>query len=93
MAYRLTTTNQFERDLKRCIRRGLPMEEFRTVIRLLVRDGRLPAEYKPHKLHGNRKGEWECHIQSDWLLIWKQFDDELRLLMINTGSHSDLFGK
>ena len=48
MAYRITTTHQFERDLKRCIRRGLPMDEFQTVIRLLERDGKLPAIYKPH---------------------------------------------
>lgn len=93
MAYRITTTHQFERDLKRCIRRGLPMDEFQTLIRLLERDGKLPAVYKPHQLYGDRKGQWECHIQPDWLLIWNQFDDDLRLLMLNTGTHSDLFGK
>ena len=93
MAYRITTTHQFERDLKRCIRRGLPMDEFRCVILLLERDGKLPAKYKPHLLQGDRGGQWECHIRPDWLLIWKQFDEELQLLMINTGTHSDLFGK
>ena len=93
MAYKLTTSRQFERDVKRCIKRGLPMDEFQTVIKLLVRDGKLPATYRPHKLTGDRKGQWECHIQPDWLLIWKQYEDELLLLMLNTGSHSDLFGK
>ena len=40
MAYKISTTNQFEKDLKRCIKRGYPMDEFRTVIQLLERDGR-----------------------------------------------------
>lgn len=93
MAYKISTTNQFEKDLKRCIKRGYPMDCFRTVIQLLERDGRLPEDYHPHKLHGDRHGQWECHIQPNWLLIWKQIDDELELLMLSTGTHSDLFGK
>jgi mRNA interferase YafQ len=44
-------------------------------------------------LHGDRQGQWECHIQPNWLLIWKQKGNELELLMLNTGTHSDLFGK
>jgi mRNA interferase YafQ len=47
MAYKISTTHQFEKDLKRCIRRGYPMDEFRTVIQLLERDGRLPEVYRP----------------------------------------------
>lgn len=47
MAYRIFTTNQFERDLKRCIRRGCPMDEFRKVISLLEQDGKLPIKYNP----------------------------------------------
>ena len=93
MAYHITTTNQFEKDVKRCIKRGLPMAELRSVISLLAKDGCLPDQYKPHKLSGDRNGQWECHIKSDWLLIWQQFEEELRLLMLSTGTHSDLFGK
>ena len=69
------------------------MDKFRKVIQLLERDGKLPAEYRPHVLHGERKGQWECHIQPDWLLIWNQHDNELELLMLNTGKHSELFDK
>ena len=93
MAYKISTTHQFEKDLKRCIKRGYPMDEFRTVILLLERDGQLPEVYRPHMLHGDRQGQWECHIQPDWLLIWKQIGNELELLMLNTGTHSDLFSK
>jgi mRNA interferase YafQ len=89
--YKIKTTHQFEKDLKRCIKRGFPMDKFRKVIQLLEKDGALPAVYRPHVLHGNREGQWECHIQSDWLLVWKQYDEELELLMLNTGTHSDLF--
>ena len=38
-------------------------------------------------------GEWECHIKPDWLLVWEQNDTDLILLMLNTGAHSDIFGK
>ena len=93
MAYKLKTTNQFEKDLKRCKKRGFPMDKLKKVISLLVNDGSLPAIYKPHKLKGCRKEEWECHIQPDWLLIWRQNDNELILLLMNTGSHADLFKK
>lgn len=58
---------------------------------LLEQDGKLPNKYKPHKLSGNFSECWECHIKPDWLLIWQQFDDELILLLLNTGTHSDLF--
>ena len=93
MAYTIKTTNSFDRDMARCIKRGYPMDDLRKVMSLLERDGRLPAEYKPHKLHGARKGQWECHIQPNWLLIWEQHDRELILVMLNTGTHSDLFSK
>ena len=91
--YKIKTTKGFERDVKRCCKRGLPIGELRRVMSLLERDGSLPANYRPHKLTGDRHGQWECHIEPDWLLIWEQYDDELILIMINTGSHSDLFSK
>lgn len=93
MAYKLRTTHQFEKDLKRCKKRGLPMDKFKEVIKELVPNGKVPASFKPHLLHGNRNGQWECHIQPDWLLIWEQNNTELTLLMLDTGSHADLFGK
>ena len=72
---------------------GLPMDKIRTVMSLLERDGCLPQQYNPHRLSGDRKGQWECHIQPNWLLIWEQHDKELILILLNTGTHSDLFGK
>lgn len=62
MKYRLILTKRFEKDVKRCVKRGLPMEKFKKVIRLLEETGKLPSEYRPHKLSGQYAGKWECHI-------------------------------
>ena len=69
------------------------MDLLQEVITLLAQNGILPAQYKAHKLSGDRTGEWECHIKPDWLLVWEQNDTDLILLMLNTGTHSDIFGK
>ena len=79
--------------MRLCRRRGLDVQLVYDAIKILVENGVLPEKYHPHTLSGNRKGQWECHIQPDWLLIWEQNDKELTLLMINTGTHSDLFSK
>ncbi len=91
--YTIRYTGEFKRQMKLCQRRGYDMELLRKAIRILSETGNLPTEYYPHLLTGDRKGQWECHIQPDWLLIWEQHNDELILVMLNTGTHSDLFSK
>lgn len=91
MSYDLNYSTKFKRSLKKCFKRGLDVEKLRKCIDILVEKGELPPEYRPHKLTGNYAGKWECHIQPDWLLIWEQNDRLLTLLMIDTGSHSDIF--
>lgn len=91
--YTIRFTGEFKRQMKLCQRRGYNMELLREAIRILSTEGCLPAKYLPHQLHGNRQGQWECHIQPNWLLIWEQHDRELILVMLNTGTHSDLFSK
>lgn len=92
MSYGISTTHRFEKSLKRCIKRGLDISKFKDCVRILSTEGKLPDKYRPHKLLGDYAGKWECHIESDWLLVWSQNDKELTLLLIDTGSHSDLFG-
>lgn len=92
MNYTVDTTRKFDKALKKCIKRGLDLSKFKEVVKILSTTGTLPAKYKPHKLIGKYSGAWECHIEPDWLLVWEQFDTELMLLMIDTGTHSDLFG-
>ena len=91
MKYKIIAAKRFEKDVKLCKKRNLPMDKLKKVILLLEEFGKLPSEYKPHKLSGQYAGSWECHIMPDWLLIWEQDDDELVLVMTNTGSHSDVF--
>ena len=91
--YKLEMAVKFKRDVKRCKKRGLPLEELWDVVRTLLRGEPLAPKYKAHSLSGDHKGEWECHIQPDWLLLWEQHDDQLVLLMLTTGTHSDIFGR
>ncbi|MBR3413483.1 MAG: type II toxin-antitoxin system YafQ family toxin [Bacteroidales bacterium] len=60
--YTIKFTGEFKRQMKLCERRGYDMEQLRTAILTLSTEGKLPAEYLPHMLHGDRKGQWECHI-------------------------------
>jgi mRNA interferase YafQ len=89
--YSIKATNQFKKDLKRCKKRGYDLSLLELVIDLLQKTGKVPEKYRPHKLSGDYENCWECHIKSDWLLVWMQNDTELILLFIATGSHSDLF--
>lgn len=89
--YSIDYTGKFKKDLKTCQKRNFPLKEIYTVIELLSKTGALPPQYRPHKLSGNWQNIWECHIKPDWLLVWEQNDTELRLLMLRTGTHSDIF--
>ncbi|MBP5629525.1 MAG: type II toxin-antitoxin system YafQ family toxin [Bacteroidaceae bacterium] len=90
--YSINYTHQFKKDMRKCVKRGLEVEEIKTAIRILSETGTLPAEYKPHPLKGDRKGQWECHIEPNWLMTWEQNNNELTLLFLQTGTHADLFG-
>lgn len=91
MSYQIEYSGKIKKDIKLALKRGLNMEFFKKVVILLEEDGKLPAKYKPHVLKGNYKGYWECHLQPDWLLIWKQ-NEEIKLISLaRTGTHSDLF--
>lgn len=89
--YEFSTTRHFDKALKLCKKRGYPIEKLRKAIKILVETGTLPPKYRPHILHGNHEGKWEALIESDWLLVWEQNDKELTLLMLSTGTHSDIF--
>lgn len=68
------------------------MQELKDAISILLEQGVLPPEYRAHRLSGNMNGIWECHIRPNWLLVWEQYDDELIMLMLRTGTHQELFG-
>ena len=89
--YSIKYTNKFKKDVKRCQKRGRDMNLLRDAVDILARTGILPPQYKAHRLTGKYKNRMECHLQSDWLLVWMQNNNELVLLFTNTGTHSDLF--
>ncbi len=89
--YSINYSNRFNKDLKRCYKRGLNIQLIKDAITLLAETGTLPNEYHPHKLVNQKNEIWECHIQSDWLMTWQQNDSELTLLFLQTGTHADLF--
>lgn len=91
MKYRVDLTNRFKKDVKRCIKRGLPIEDLEEIVSKLENGEALPEKCKQHKLDGDYPKAWECHIHPDWLLVWEQNEEELLLLMLRTGTHSDLF--
>lgn len=80
---------QFRRDVKRAQKRGKDMAKLREAILLLIEGSPLPARYNDHPLNGEWKHFRDCHIEPDWLLIYKIDGDDLHL--VRTGTHSDLF--
>jgi mRNA interferase YafQ len=80
---------QFKRDVKLLLKRGKDMDKLKEIIDRLVKSQELPARARDHQLKGTLKDCRECHIEGDWLLIYRIEGSELCL--IRTGSHSDLF--
>lgn len=86
-------TSQFRKDYKLAMKRRMKIELLDAVIRKLAAGEPLPEKNRDHALSGNWTGHRECHIQPDWLLLYRQEDDVLVLTLTRTGTHSDLFGK
>lgn len=91
MKYEIERTPQFKKDYKLAEKQGLDLNKLKEVITLLANGEPLPPKNKDHQLKGNYKGHRECHIEPDWLLIYKVQDDMLILTLVRTGSHSKLF--
>ena len=85
----LLTTRQFERDFIRQLKTGKEKKKFLEVINKLLNQQQLDKKHRLHKLKGDNKDCWECHIEPDWLLIYKKTDRAI--IAERTGSHSELF--
>jgi mRNA interferase YafQ len=81
----------FRKDLKLMRRRSKDIEKLKDIVRKLALRETLPPKNRNHNLSGNYKGCSECHIEPDWLLIYRV--TETNLVLIRTGTHSDLFHK
>ena len=91
MKYQVVRTAHFNKELKRAEKRGLKLKDFQDVVNKLRKGELLEPKYKDHPLRGEYKGYRECHINPDWLLIYRKYEDNLILLLARTGTHSDLF--
>ena len=88
---KISFTNQYLKDLELMRRRNLPKSELDAVVKLLSEEKTLPSKYKDHVLKGNFTGYRECYIRPNWLLMYKIDKQILTLVLIRTGTHSDLF--
>jgi len=88
---KISFTNQYLRDLELMKRRNLPKPELDAVVKLLSEEKPLPKKYKDHPLKGYFTGYRECHIRPNWLLMYKIDKQILTLVLVRTGTHSDLF--
>ena len=84
-------STKFKKDLKLAGKRGLKLEKLREAVNVLAAEESLPEKYRDHGLTGDYKGFRECHIEPDWLLIYRIQEEILELFLFRTGSHSDLF--
>lgn len=87
----IVASNQFKKDLKLAGERGLKLEKLREAVNVLAAEESLPEKYRDHSLTGDDKGFRECHIEPDWLLIYRIQEEVLELFLFRPGSHSDLF--
>lgn len=90
--YQIVTSTKFRRDIKRCKKQNKHMQSFKEINERLIAGLPLPEKNKDHLLSGNWNGYRECHIEPDWLLIYKINKEENLIEYVRIGSHSELFG-
>lgn len=91
MKYSLSVTNKFKKTVKLARKRGLNIHLLNNIVDTLQKGEELDEKYCDHALSGDYIGYRECHIQPDWLLIYRVNDDALILTLVATGTHADLF--
>ncbi len=91
MTYEISITGQFKKDLKLARKQGKSEDRLWEIVDKLAHGENLEEKYKDHSLTGKYAGYRECHIYPDWLLVYKQENKVLVLLLYRLGSRSDLF--
>ena len=86
-----TFTGPFKKDRKLMKKRNRDMGKLTEVIALLINEQPLLPKHENHPLHGNYEGKWECHVEPDWLLVYRIDSKNRRVIFYRTCSHSDLF--
>ena len=91
MKYEIEITSKFKRDYKQLKKRNYDMTLLKEAIDIIAKGECLPERFSDHALNGNYVGYRECHIEPDWLLIYRTEKKTLVLVLTRTGTHSDLF--
>lgn len=91
--YKLSTTGQYRKDLKRLSKQGKDLNKLTTVLDTLLKGEKLAEKYRDHPLIANHKGERECHIEGNWLLDYKIEENTLTLIALRTGTHKEVLNK
>ena len=89
--YEVVLSNRFRKDLKLAAKRGCDLALLNSIVARLAQGETLPAKHRDHSLTGDYIGFRECHIQPDWLLIYRTEGEALMLFLMRTGTHADLF--
>ena len=93
--YSVKYSKIFKRQLKIIIKQGKDINKLLGIVKKLANKERLELKYRDHYLYDNKVFSKcrECHIEPDWLLVYKYYDDTLELVLVATGSHSKVLNK
>ncbi len=89
--WEILPTKGYKKDVRKIYRRGYNLDKLEAITERLKEEGNAAPKNSPHKLSGDWDGYWECHIASDWLLIYDIDEEEQVIRLYRTGTHSDLF--
>lgn len=90
--YEVVYSNKFKKSLKKVLKQGKDIKKLKIVVDKLANKEKLEPRFRNHSLINDNyyKDCSECHIESDWLLVYQYDDDKLVLILVNTGSHSEV---
>lgn len=93
--YKIKYSKEFKKSLKKVLKQGKDIDKLLNVVDMLSKKQQLDFKYKDHALYNDKRfiGCRDCHIEPDWILIYKYIENEIVLLLVNTGSHSDVLNK
>ena len=84
-------TGPFNKDIKLIEKRHKDMLKLRDVMRMLIQEIPLLPKHENHPLHGKYQGKWGCHVEPDWVLVYRIDNANHKIVFYRTGSHSDLY--
>lgn len=93
--YQIKYTKEFKKSIKKITKQGKKIDKLLNVVDMLSKRIQLEARYHDHALYNDSRFQncRDCHIEPDWVLIYKYLDNDLILLLVNTGSHSEVLEK